>query len=712
MTSFMCRLPLFAALAFVTLGFAPTLDASTATPSQGRPTIAEGPLEPEAHYADITALVRDVIARLHYAPPEFDAGLSARAFDRYLALLDPNRSYFLASDIEEFQQHRERLLDRRRGSDLQPAYDIYNRFHQRVGERVSYLLEQLDREPDFTVQEAYRYNRAEAPWAADENELNEITRQRFKNDALTLVLAGQDWAQVADTLGRRYRGLARRADQSVASDVFQVYMNAFTTSIDPHTSYMTPTTQDNFRIDMSLSLEGIGAVLTSEDDYTRVVSIVPAGPADQGKELFVNDRIIAIAQGTDGEFVDVVGWRVDDVVQLVRGPRDTTVRLMVLPSDAPPDAAPRVVSIQRKKIRLEEQAARSTIQEVERDGRTQRIGIIDLPTFYADFAALQAGDPDAKSTTRDVARLLREFNQQGIDAVIMDLRGNGGGSLVEATDLAALFLGEGPVVQIRSGDGTTQVSRNRDSEALYHGPLAVLIDRRSASGSEIFAGVIQDYDRGLIVGDRSFGKGTVQQLIPLDRFTRGNGPRLGELKLTVAKFYRVSGGSNQHRGIVPDIMLPSPYGEGGFGESERPSAMPWDEINPTRYASRGFIANLVDALADQHHARVEGDVAFALLQEEFAAVSSARERTTVSLHIDERRRENELLDNQRLARENTRRALRGDEPVASLSEVDAADERDDVLLNASTQIVADLAVAVRRSEVVRAVPQSGTGGAR
>ncbi|MFN2301769.1 MAG: carboxy terminal-processing peptidase [Gammaproteobacteria bacterium] len=298
-----------------------------------------------------------------------------------------------------------------------------------------------------------------------------------------------------------------------------------------------------------------------------------------------------------------------------------------------------------------------------------------------------------------------------MDAVIMDLRGNGGGSLVEASDLAALFIGEGPVVQIRSGDGSTQVSRNRDTEPLYNGPLAVLIDRRSASGSEIFAGVIQDYDRGLIVGDRSFGKGTVQQLIPLDRFSRGSGPRLGELKVTVAKFYRVSGGSNQHRGIVPDIMLPSPYGEGGLGESERPTALPWDEIAATRYQSRGFITSLVDSLAERHLTRAQLDPAYRLLQEEFAAASSARERTTVSLQLDVRRRENETLEQQRLARENARRALRGEDPVEALADIDGSEERDDVLLNASAAIVADLAIAVRRSEVVRSAPQTASGGA-
>ncbi|MCA1798696.1 MAG: PDZ domain-containing protein [Xanthomonadaceae bacterium] len=373
MSQLKSRLPLFATLLMLTLAFAPTLPASSDNaPTQARPTIADGPLAPEAHYTDVTALVRDVIGRLHYAPPAFDSELSARAFDRYLSLLDPNRSYFLASDVAEFSRFRDNLLQSRRGSDLQPAYDIYNRFHQRILERVEFLTAQLDAEPDFTVNEDYQYDRREAAWAADLDELNEITRKRFKNDVLTLQLAGQDWGSITDTLSRRYRGLARRSSQSVAADVFQVYMNAFTTSIDPHTAYMTPVNQDNFRMEMSLSLEGIGAVLTAEDDYTRVVSIVPAGPADQTKELFPNDRLLAIAQGADGEFVDVVGWRVDDVVQLVRGPRDTTVRLMVLPADAPPDSAPRIVSIQRKKIRLEEQAAKSSITEVERDAVMSR----------------------------------------------------------------------------------------------------------------------------------------------------------------------------------------------------------------------------------------------------------------------------------------------------------------------------------------------------
>ncbi len=680
----------------------PAAASATATGPSSSPTIAEGPLAPEAHYSDISMLVRDVISRLHYAPPEFDNELSSRTFDRYLVVLDPSRSYFLASDIAEFEQYRGRMVQPRRASDLSAAYAIYNRFYQRVRERTAYLLGQLEGEPDFSVDEQYRFDRTDAPWAASTDELDEITRQRFKNDALTLLLTGQEWPQVMETLERRYKGIERRAGQTISNDVFQAFMNALTTSIDPHTAYLTPRAQENFRIDMSLSLEGIGAVLVAEDDYTRVVSVVPSGPADQSKALFPNDRVLGVAQGDDGEFVDVVGWRIDDVVQLIRGPRDTVVRLLVLSANSSPDASPQVVRLERKQVRLEEQAAKSSIIEVERDGRTQRIGVIELPTFYADFAALQAGDPEAKSTTRDVSRLLGELKTEGVEGVVIDLRGNGGGSLSEATDLAALFLGEGPVVQIRTGDGATQVSRNNGTPALYTGPLAVLIDRRSASGSEIFAGVIQDYGRGVIIGDRTFGKGTVQQLIPLDRFSRGNGPRLGELKLTIAKFYRVSGGSNQHRGIVPDIGLPTPYGENGFGESERPTALPWDEIAATPFASAGDIPRLMGELRNRHEQRAASDEALALLEQEYATMAAARSRTSVSLNREQRLRENQQLEQQRLALENARRAIRGLPPLESLEDIDATEQGEDVLLAATAEVVADLADMVRQSGIVRA----------
>lgn len=703
------HLILFVSLFALGGGFAPSYASDNAPAVQTRTTIADGPLAPQPHFGDIATLVRDVIGRLHYAPPEFDADLSARALDRYVESLDRNRSYFLASDIAEFEQFRDVMVQPRRAGDLKPAYEIHNRYHQRVKERVAFLYTQLAQKPDFTVDEDYRHDRSEAEWAQDAEELDDITRRRFKNDALTLMLAGQDWDQVVETLERRYRGIERRADQAVADDVFQAFMNAVTTSIDPHTSYMTPAVQDNFRIDMSLSLEGIGAVLTAEDDYTRVVSVVPAGPADRSNALFPEDRIIGIAQG-DAEFVDVVGWRIDDVVKLVRGPKGTEVRLLVLPAKAPPDAAPTIVALERQKIRLEEQAAKKSIIEVPADGGVQRIGVIDLPTFYADFSALQAGDPDAKSTTRDVRRLLGELKDQGVDGVIIDLRGNGGGSLSEATDLASLFVGAGPVVQIRTGDGATQVSRNQGEPAFYTGPLAVLTDRRSASGSEIFAGVIQDYGRGVVIGDRTFGKGTVQQLVPLDRFTRGGGPRLGELKLTVAKFYRVSGGSNQHRGIVPDIALPSPYDETGFGESARPTALPWDEIAPTGYPTLGEMSKLVDHLRARHEQRVDGDEAFGILLQEYDAFGAARNRHTVSLHREKRMQETEQLEGEQLARENARRALQGKEPLESMADVDpSSTEGDDVLLRESARIVADLADELARRAVVSAMPVEVSG---
>ena len=674
-----------------------------------RATIADGPLAPEAHFGDIASLVRDVISRLHYLSPEFDQALSEATLDQYLQSLDPNRSYFLASDVAEFQNLGDDLIKSQGKIDLNAAFEIYNRFHQRVKERVTFLQAQLKEKPDFTVKEEYRYDRTDAPWAATRAELDEITRKRFKNDALTLLLADQDWEQVVETLERRYRNLGRRADQTVASDVFQVFMNAMTTSIDPHTSYLTPAAQDNFRIDMSLSLEGIGAVLSAEDDYTRVISVVPAGPADDSKEIFPEDRILGVAQGKDGEFVDVVGWRIDDVVNLIRGPRDTIVKLMVLPANAPPDAAPKTVTLERKKIRLEEQAASAQMLEVERADRTYRIGVIDLPTFYADFNALQAGDPNAKSTTRDVSRLLTELQADGVDAVVMDLRGNGGGSLIEATDLAALFVGEGPVVQIRDGEGEVQVSRNRGAEAQYTGPFAVLIDRRSASGSEIFAGVIQDYGRGPIIGARSYGKGTVQQLIPLDRFSRGKGPRLGELKLTIAKFYRVSGGSNQHKGIVPDVELPSPFEGADFGESVRPTALPWDEISPTGYSRLGEMDKLAARLTALHEARVADDRGFNLLKREFDAYGEARARTMVSLNREERMKDSVLLEQQQLRLENERRELRGEAPLATLDELDRSEEQDDFLLEETAEIMADLILEMRRRDVVQASAAAAQG---
>ena len=514
------------------------------------PIVAIDSLKPEAQHRRATRIITHLIANYHYKRTPLNDTLSERILKRYLEVLDPTKSYLTADDVAEFSKHATDLDDYLRYSDLQLAYEIFIRYRERLENRVEYAISLLDYNFDFTKDETFEFDREEAQWAANLSALDDLWRKRVKNDILALELAGDDTAEAKKKLKQRYEGIARRKAQLDSEDVFQTFINSYTTSIDPHTAYFSPRTSENFRIRMSLSLEGIGAVLQSEDEYTLVREIVPGGPADLGGDLKPDDRIIGIGQGTDEEIVDVIGWRLDDVVDLIRGPKDSLVRLQILPKAGGTDGPSEVIRIKRDKIKLEEQAAKSNILEVTGGARPVKIGVIEVPTFYMDFEARARGDKDFRSTTRDVRTLLNELQQKQIDGLIVDLRSNGGGSLSEATDLTGLFIDKGPVVQVRNSQGRVQLERDTDRGVAYAGPMAVLVNRNSASASEIFAGAIQDYDRGLVLGEPTFGKGTVQNLVDLNRYDDSMEGKLGQLKATIAQFFRVAGGSTQHKGVI------------------------------------------------------------------------------------------------------------------------------------------------------------------
>ena len=619
------------------------------------------PLAPMPVHANTTRNIVDALASRHYVSTVLDDDLSTKIFDSYIEDLDPSKSYFLASDIESFERLRFDLDNALRQGNVNPAFEIFNVYHKRVVDRFEKVIAHLEQgieDLDFTIDEELVLDREDVPWATTEAELDDLWRKRIKNAVLNLKLADKETASTQELLLKRYKNRLSRTLQTNSEDVYQLFMNSFTKTYDPHTQYFSPRTSENFNINMSLSLEGIGAVLQREDEFTKVVSLVPMGPADKSKKIFPDDKIVAVGQGLDGEMVDVVGWRLDEVVELIRGKKDTIVRLDVVSSTSPEQS--HIINLTRNTVQLEEQSAKAEVIEVEQFGATHKIGVIDIPTFYIDFRALQAGDKNFKSTTRDVQKLLVDLKDQGVEAIVVDLRDNGGGSLQEAKTLTGLFIDRGPTVQIRSKSNRVDILNDRDIRTIYDGPLAVLVNRLSASASEIFAGAIQDYERGLIIGNQTFGKGTVQSLLPLNR---------GQLKLTQAKFYRISGESTQHKGIVPDIIFPNDFDPEVIGESSLDAPLPWDKIAATGYRTKRSITPLVGELSALHEERAKHDPEFAYLQEALAYRKEKRNTKTVTLNEAKRIQEKAEADAFWVALENKKRLAQGLEAIASLDDL-------------------------------------------
>lgn len=651
-------------------------------------------LAPVPRHEKIGQLVTEFVQKSHYRHAAVDDELSSAVLDRYIESLDSNRMYLLESDIAAFEQYRTQLDDMVRSEPLDPVFEMFDVYRTRVRERLEYALLQIEAEPDYTVDESYEFDREKLPWAKTSAELDEVWRQRVKNDALSLALTEKEWPEIQEVLEKRYTRFLKRMEQIKADDVFETFMNAFAHTLDPHSSYLSPRNSEEYRIQMSLSYFGIGASLQTEDDYVMVMNIIPGGPAAIDGSLQPKDRITAVAQGEDGAMVDVIGWRLDDVVQLIRGPADTVVRLQIMPAGALPGTSEKVISLTRNQVKLEEQAAKSNIVTVPRDGRDWSIGIIEVPSFYRDYRALSNGDEDYTSTTKDVKRLIGELEEKGIDGLIIDLRNNGGGHLTEATALSGLFIDNGPVVQLRNSNG--RISRLDDPDPVprvaYTGPLAVLVNRYSASASEIFAAAIQDYARGVIIGQQTFGKGTVQNLYSLDQYVRRpDDEGLGQLTLTIGKYYRVTGESTQHRGVDPDIALPSPIDASVVGESVRESALPWDTIRTTEFRAGEPLDSTIDSLMTNYVTRTRDDPDFQYLIEGIRDIEEARDVKRMSLNIDARRAEREENLAKRLERENARRAALQLAPLETIEQLEETEEPD-VHLDQAAGIVTDLAI--------------------
>lgn len=669
-------------------------------------------LQPDMKHYYASNIATRFLTNFHYKKTRLDDDLSEQIFDNYLELLDPNRIYFLQSDVDAFERFRHQMDDALRHSDLHSAFEMFNVYTDRVLDRAAYARQRVKEPFDFTIDEDYQYDREDEPWARNRTELDELWRKRVKNDYLRLKLTDKEPEAIVETLTDRYDNLDRRIRELNSDDVFQFFMNAFAAAIEPHTAYLSARSSENFEISMKLSLEGIGALLGRENEYTSISRVVPGGPAAKDGRLQAGDRITAIGQGNDGKMVDVIGWRVDDVVELIRGPKDTVVRLEVLPEEEPVGGATKVIDIVRDEVKLEEQAARSEIIEVPQDETGEnvvKIGIIDLPVFYLDFNGRAQNKPDYRSSTRDVRRLIGELEEQGVAGIVIDLRNNGGGSLLEATTLTGLFIDKGPVVQVRNSSGRISMEEDVESGMAWDGPLAVLVNRYSASASEIFAAAIQDYGRGVVVGETTFGKGTVQSLLDLNDYASADRPGLGQLKLTMAQFFRVNGGSTQNRGVVPDIAFPSAGDPEDYGERSLDNALPWTRIDPARFETAGDLSQLVAVAQSRYRERIVDDQEFAWLQDDIAEFNEHANEKSISLLESEGRKRIERREAKKKEREGVDGAVAPlvdedsvlatadaeldefDEGVDDEAETDEEDEGPDLLLRETARIVADMA---------------------
>jgi carboxyl-terminal processing protease len=671
--------------------------------------LPEQAVAPTSAQRSLAPRVAGILEQNHYRHIPIDERLSPQVLERFLTALDPQHSYFLASDVTGFDRWRLKFGDMIHTGEIDPAYLMFYVFQTRNRERMEFALKQLDTEPDFTRDESFEFDRDHANWPVDQNEINELWRLRVKNDAISLLLTGKSWNDTADTLRKRYKRVLARIDKISPEDVFEALMNAYASTYDPHSNYFSPRSSEEYRIQMSLSYEGIGASLQLNDDYVTVTNVLPGGPAQADGTLKPNDRITAVGQGADGALTDVIGWRLDDVVQLIRGKVNTVVRLQLLPAGATPGSTERVLQLTRNKVTLEAQAAKKEVRTLQRDGRTYKIGIITVPSFYNDMEDNGSGAGENRSTTHDVRRLLQQFTAAGgVDGLVLDLRGDGGGYLPEAIGLTHLFVNHGPSVQLKDTTGQLEVLDEPDPGQVYSGPLAVLIDRTSASASEIFAGAIQDYHRGLIVGQTSFGKGTVQSVIPLDRWS--SKPTEGQLTVTIGKFYRVTGESTQLRGVTPDLVLPSAVSATDVGEGVLEHALPWDRIATVPFRALPAEGSLVQALATEQSDRATHNADYQWLVASLTSLDAARQEKTLSLNLKKRQAERTAQDQSRLSQENARRQADGLTAVKTVEDIVVSDEPD-VILAQAADIMADGVATKAARNVPEMAQQTSAQGA-
>ena len=656
--------------------------ACNASPSKPARKVDPADLQPDAQQSVVCINIAKLISDYNYKKVDLNDSISAVIFDRYIKKLDENHNYLLASDIKDFDQYKTVLDDDIKSGNLNNVFYIFNVFQKRYNEYVNFSIAQLNNNFDFTKNESFTYDRDNQPWAASEADIHKLWSQRVKYDILNLKLTGKDAAANKETLRKRYSNILSQSNKLSNQDVFQAFMDSFTEAIDPHTNYFNPANAANFNLEMSRSVEGIGASLLSENEYITIKTIVAGGPADKSKQISIDDRIIGVAQGKTGEFQDIVGWRVDNAIALIRGTKGTTVRLQVLPKGNAANAKPRVIELVREKIILKDISAQKEIRTYNNNGKTVKIGIISIPAFYLDFNDYKAGNPNYKSTTRDVKLILDTLKRENVDGVVIDLRENGGGSLMEAIELTGLFIKTGAVVQVRDSRNQIEVDKDEDPAIAYSGPLAILVDRFSASASEIFSGAIQDYGRGLILGTQTYGKGSVQNAIDLDRVispslreklaqlagksktvSTGSQNKFGQLNLTIAKFYRISGSSTQHKGVLPDIEFPSVIPLDKYGEDTEPSAMPFDVIAKSDYTKIGDFTTVLPQLKQLHNSRMSSSDSYKYLLEDIAESKKRDAEKSITLNEQQLKQQRDADEQKAFEHDNQRRVALGLPPL-------------------------------------------------
>ncbi|WP_026261803.1 carboxy terminal-processing peptidase [Spirosoma panaciterrae] len=668
-------------------------DASSLQTSSQSSTIDD--LKPTVSQERVEQLVAKLLTTYHYRKVRLNDSLSSVVWDNYLKELDGNKTYLLASDVASFEKYRYQIDDALINGDLTAAYDLYNVFRKRFKERSDFVKEQLKKPFTFTEDESFNTDREKAPWPKTVEEQNDLWRKILKNQELELRLGNRKDSAVVATMNQRYTNLDKAYNRIKSADVFQIYMNSFAEALDPHTNYFSPTNADRFNQEMSQSLEGIGAMLQEDGEYIKITQVLPGGPAFKSNLIKVNDKIAGVAQGDNGAMVNTMNWQVDEVVKLIKGPKGTVVRIQIVSPDAIAGAPPKEIRLVREKIKLEEQRAKKEIIEVTDNGKPFKIGVINIPMFYRDFEGARKREEGFSSTTSDVKKFVEELKGEKVDGIVIDLRDNGGGSLTEAIDLTGIFIPKGPVVQVKESSGETEVYADKDGgTTVYNGPLAVLVNRFSASASEIFAAAIQDYKRGIIVGGQTFGKGTVQTLIDLNQWLPKEPEKVGQVKMTIQKFYRINGSSTQHKGVTPDVELPSAFSAEEYGESSQPSALPWDHINSTRYEqSNDLDDKVLSRLRDRFEQRLKSDPELKKLAQDLADFKKAKENTVVSLQESKRRKEREEAERKRAAANKVSQMSATTDETGTPSTASAAKKKKDLYLNEAGLVLADYILA-------------------
>ena len=630
-------------------------------------------------------LVTAISERAHISHKNVNNESSIKILNSFIESLDSFKMYFIEDDITYFQRYRYKIDDTLKSGDLDPIFDIFSIYRLRVQQRLSYSINLVSNINSFDGEETYEFRAKKKTWSKTNETLDNQWGKKTTNDLLSLVLAGQELEAAKVTLKKRYQRFLDRVNNYKEEDVINIFLNSYMDNLDPHSNYLTPSQAEEYEIQTSLSYEGIGARLQNNDDFIEIVNLIPGGPAENNGLLKPLDKIIGVYDEKN-LLIDVIGWDVNEVVKLIRGPKGSTVKLKILPTSSDADSNPYDLSLTRDDVTLEEQAASSYIKTLDIDNKQFHIGVITVPSFYQDFAARRRGDKDYKSTASDVKQIVEELQEIGIDAIVMDLRGNSGGLLDEATALTGLFIDNGPIVQLKDMDNNIEILDDPYPGMVYNGPMVIMIDRYSASASEIFAGAIQDYQRGIVIGQKTFGKGTVQNLYPLDRYSRYQSKKgFGQLTLTIAKYYRVTGSGTQNIGVIPDIELPSFINAEVIGEETKSNTLPWDQIVKLDFKTQHQLSSVLSIVEDSFLSRKENNLALKFLIEDIDDFNDDQQVRIVSLNIDQRKNDR----NSRNLQNKERREKRLKE-LGYTDDQSFDDFRSNTILNEIYLMVADL----------------------